>query len=81
MKPCPVIVTEGEEATHHHRLHSERGTKSKREAREGSEGKAKADGAEASRIKAILETTMKLTSLLKASSTIETRPKTTSLAG
>jgi hypothetical protein len=43
---------------------------------EGSKGKTEADSGEASKIKAILATTTKLTSLPKASSIVETRPKT-----
>jgi hypothetical protein len=73
----PVIVTEGEEAAHHHRHHFEIRTRAKREMHGGSEGKTEANGGEPLRIKAILVTTTKLTSSPKAPFTVEVRPKTT----
>jgi hypothetical protein len=76
MKSCPVIVTEREEVAHHPQRRSERGTKAKREAHEGFEGKAEVDRGEALIIKAILVTTTKLTSSPKEPFTVETRAKT-----
>jgi hypothetical protein len=76
MKSCPVIVTEGEEAANHHSTASGR-IRAKREMHGGPEGKAKANGGEALKIKAILVTTLKLTSSPKAPFTVEASPKTT----
>jgi hypothetical protein len=76
MKSCPVIVTEGEEAANHHSTASER-TRAKRKMHGGPEGKTKANGGEALRIKAILVTTPKQTSSPKAPFIVEASPKTT----
>jgi hypothetical protein len=76
MKSCPVIVTEGEEAANHHSTASER-TRAKREMHGGPEGKTEANGGEALRIKAVLVTTLKLTSSPKAPFTVEASLKTT----
>jgi hypothetical protein len=70
----PGIVTKEEEAANHHTTTLER-TRAKREMHGSLEGKTEANGGEASRIKAILVTTMKLTSSPKAPFTIEARPK------
>jgi hypothetical protein len=65
MKSCPVTVTEGEEAANHHSIASER-TRAKREMHGGPEAKTEANGEEVLGIKAILVTTLKLSSSPKA---------------